>query len=156
MSADEVRTMIEQNLERKLIKVPSGVRRQPKSEPGQPARNFGLVILFQTRSTTQAHVNITSSFESRSQTAATKSPRELDRDEYPALNRLEGFAHVNGRLQAITSQPVFAGVPADPSQMAGWFQERGFHHIRSWTWFRPTDGPAVFDAHMDGQRDGLR
>lgn len=75
--------------------------------------------------------------------------QELDRDEYPALNRLEGFVHVKGQLQAITSQPVFAGVPADPSQMAAWFQKRGFHYIRSWTWFRPADGLAVFDAYMD-------
>lgn len=78
---------------------------------------------------------------------------ELDRDEYPVLNRLEGFVRANGRLQTVTSQPVFVGSPANPSQMAAWFQKRGFHHIRAWTWFRPADGLAVFDAYMDNVMD---
>lgn len=78
---------------------------------------------------------------------------ELDRADYPVLNRLEGFVHSHGRLQAVTSQPVFDGSPATPADMALWFIHRGFHFIRSWAWFRPADGLAVFDAYMDNVMD---
>ncbi|MCF7785827.1 MAG: hypothetical protein K9N47_06875 [Prosthecobacter sp.] len=78
---------------------------------------------------------------------------ELNRDDYPVLNRLEGFVHSHGQLQAITSQPVFDGSPATPSMMASWFIKRGFCFIRSWAWFRPADGLAVFDAYMDNVMD---
>ncbi|MBE7496792.1 MAG: hypothetical protein HS117_17760 [Verrucomicrobiaceae bacterium] len=74
---------------------------------------------------------------------------DLDREAYPELNRLEGFVISHGRLEAVTSQPVFIGTPAPPDQMAAWFIERGFIFIRSWTWFRPADGLAVFDAWID-------
>jgi hypothetical protein len=78
---------------------------------------------------------------------------ELNREEYPVLNRLEGFVHSHGRLQAVTSQPVFDGSPATPAAMAAWFIQRGFHFIRSWAWFRPADGLAVFDAYKDNVMD---
>ncbi len=78
---------------------------------------------------------------------------ELNREDYPVLNRLEGFVYSHGRLQAVTSQPVFEGTPATPSSMADWFMKRGFHFIRSWAWFRPSDGLAVFDAYMDNVMD---
>ena len=78
---------------------------------------------------------------------------ELNRDDYPVLNRLEGFVYTHGQLQAVTSQPVFEGTPATPSVMAAWFIQRGFHFIRSWAWFRPGDGLAVFDAYMDNVMD---
>ncbi len=78
---------------------------------------------------------------------------ELNRADYPVLNRLEGFVLSHGRLQAVTSQPVFDGSPATPSAMADWFIQRGFHFIRSWAWFRPADGLAVFDAYMDNVMD---
>lgn len=78
---------------------------------------------------------------------------ELNQADYPALNRLEGFVYSHGRFQAVTSQPIFIGTPASPAQMAAWFLQRGFHFIRSWTWFRPTDGLAVFDAYMDNVMD---
>jgi hypothetical protein len=78
---------------------------------------------------------------------------ELNRDDYRILNRLEGFVYSHGRLQAITSQPIFDGTPATPSVMAAWFIKRGFHFIRSWAWFRPADGLAVFDAYMDNVMD---
>ena len=83
----------------------------------------------------------------------THMMHELNRDDYPVLNRLEGFVYSHGRLQAITSQPVFEGSPATPSLMAAWFIERGFRFIRSWAWFRPVDGLAVFDAYMDNVMD---
>ncbi|WP_395744043.1 hypothetical protein [Prosthecobacter sp.] len=78
---------------------------------------------------------------------------ELSREDYPILNRLEGFIHSQGRLQAVTSQPVFDGTPATPAAMAAWFIRHGFHFIRSWAWFRPSDGLAVFDAYMDNVMD---
>ncbi len=78
---------------------------------------------------------------------------ELNRDDYPVLNRLKGFVHSHGRLQAVTSQPVFDGSPATPSAMATWFIQRGFHFIRSWAWFRLADGLVVFDAYMDNVMD---
>lgn len=78
---------------------------------------------------------------------------ELERADYPVLNRLEGFVHVRGQLQAVTSQPVFIGVPATPPQIAAWFRDRGFQYLRAWTWFRPADGLAVFDAYMDNMMD---
>ena len=74
---------------------------------------------------------------------------DLDREMYPELNRLEGFVISHGCLQAVTSQPIFIGTPASPSEMAEWFLERGFIFIRSWTWFRPEDCLAVFDAWID-------
>ena len=83
----------------------------------------------------------------------THMMHELNRDDYPVLNRLEGFVYSHGRLQAITSQPVFEGSPATPSLMATWFINRGFRFIRSWAWFRPADGLAVFDAYMDNVMD---
>ena len=83
----------------------------------------------------------------------THKMHELNRDEYPVLNRLEGFVYSRGRLQAVTSQPVFEGSPATPSVMADWFIKRGFRFIRSWAWFRPADGLAVFDAYMDNVMD---
>lgn len=75
--------------------------------------------------------------------------QELNREEYAVLNRLEGFVYNHGQFQVVTSQPFFDGDPATPPIMAKWFSERGFHYIRSWTWFRPSDGLAVFDAYMD-------
>ena len=85
--------------------------------------------------------------------SSTHLLHELNRDEYPVLNRREGFVHSHGRLQAVTSQPVFDGTPATPAAMAAWFINRGFRFIRSWAWFRPADGLAVFDAYMDNVMD---
>ncbi len=77
----------------------------------------------------------------------------LDRLRYPVLNRLDGFVRCDGNLQAVISQPIFEGIPADPRKMTLWFQNRGFEFIRSWAWFRPVDGLAVFDTWMDNVMD---
>jgi hypothetical protein len=79
----------------------------------------------------------------------TRLMHDLDAEMYPILNRLEGFVISHGRFEAVTSQPIFIGTPANPSEMAAWFLQRGFHFIRSWTWFRPADQLAVFDAWID-------
>ncbi|RYD25432.1 MAG: hypothetical protein EOP86_27325 [Verrucomicrobiaceae bacterium] len=69
------------------------------------------------------------------------------------MNRLDGFVKRGGGLQAVTSQPIFEGIPAALRKITPWFQNRGFEFIRSWAWFRPVDSLAVFDAWMDRVMD---
>lgn len=73
----------------------------------------------------------------------------LGREAYPVLTRLEGFVMREGKLQIVVSQPIFEGVPATETEIAGWFRMHGFEFLRAYTWFRQADGLAVFDTWRD-------
>lgn len=70
----------------------------------------------------------------------------LDRQVYPVLTRLEGFAMQNENLRIVTSQPIFEGIPATQNEIAKWLIKQGFDFIKAFTWFRQDDGLAVFDT----------
>jgi len=73
----------------------------------------------------------------------------LDCDDFPVLTRLEGFVMRDDNLQIVISQPIFEGVPATETDIAGWFTMHGFDFVRAYTWFRQADGLAVFDTWHD-------
>lgn len=73
---------------------------------------------------------------------------DLPSSQLRNLNRLEGFVRNEGQFQIVSSQPFLDGEPASVNEIAKWFSDRGFVFIREFTWFRPSDGLAVFDTWM--------
>jgi hypothetical protein len=62
--------------------------------------------------------------------------------------RLVGFVSRGTTLHAVTTQLIAQGRPAEDrhGELRGWFTSQGFVFISAWTWFRPSDGVALFDA----------
>lgn len=62
--------------------------------------------------------------------------------------RLVGFVSRGATLHAVTTQLIAQGRPAEDryGELRDWFTYQGFVFISAWTWFRPTDGVALFDA----------
>ena len=62
--------------------------------------------------------------------------------------RLVGFVSRGATLHAVTTQLIAQGRPAEDryGELRDWFTSQGFVFISAWTWFRPSDGVALFDA----------
>jgi len=65
---------------------------------------------------------------------------------FPALNRLDGFTHIQERFQIVTSQPFLKGRNATPTEISKYLKQHGFSHVCDTTWFRTADNLAIFDA----------
>lgn len=65
---------------------------------------------------------------------------------FAGMNRLEGFAELDGRFAIVTSQPFFAGRDSTHREITDYFSERGFFKVCDGTWFAEEEGLAVFDA----------
>lgn len=65
----------------------------------------------------------------------------------PGLVRLEGVLDLGAELAIVTSQIRFNLIPVTTQEIDDWFHIQGFTRIASSSYYRPTDGLAVFDAH---------
>ena len=60
--------------------------------------------------------------------------------------QLLGFVNRPQKLHAITAQWIAQGRPAQNAEIRAWLLSEGFVFIAAWTWFRPSDGVALFDV----------
>ncbi|MEO0414675.1 MAG: hypothetical protein AAF226_06965 [Verrucomicrobiota bacterium] len=65
---------------------------------------------------------------------------------YPGLNSLEGFCHIDDRFVIVTSQPFIAGRNATPVEIRRFLAPQGFVKLCDATWYRDSDGLALFDV----------